>query len=254
MSALDVQVGGDHYKKLKIQPVEYMHANGIPFIEGCIIKYASRWRDKGGIADLEKIKHFAQLLIDLETKEQAEKAGWTQDAIEAAAFTGAELHAAGLGPRDAFGNPLPCNNPVRGFHSDPIIQEMANSSSLRIRDLAAIKLARLQDEVNQPMVGEQFDDFGAPLPLEPAASIDDDSARMQAIGQNGNTGEHYDEVEWLEWANWKVGDSEGVFFCEKEPDWDNALSIWSGRKCGDLLAVSNEPSAVFKQARPTKEA
>lgn len=70
MSALDTQVGGDHYKKLKIQPVEYMHANGIPFIEGCIIKYASRWRDKGGIADLEKIKHFAQLLIDLELKSQ----------------------------------------------------------------------------------------------------------------------------------------------------------------------------------------
>lgn len=69
MSALDTQVGGDHYKKLKIQPVEYMHANGIPFIEGCIIKYASRWRDKGGIADLEKIKHFAQLLIDLELQE-----------------------------------------------------------------------------------------------------------------------------------------------------------------------------------------
>ncbi len=70
MSALDTQVGGDHYKKLKIQPVEYMHANGIPFIEGCIIKYASRWRDKGGIADLEKIKHFAQLLIDLELNGQ----------------------------------------------------------------------------------------------------------------------------------------------------------------------------------------
>lgn len=68
MSALDVQVGGDHYKKLKIQPVEYIHANGIPFIEGCIIKYASRWRDKGGIKDLEKIKHFADLLIDLETR------------------------------------------------------------------------------------------------------------------------------------------------------------------------------------------
>lgn len=70
MKALDVQIGGDHYKKLKIQPVEYMHANGIPFIEGCIIKYASRWRDKGGIADLEKIKHFAQLLIDLEISDK----------------------------------------------------------------------------------------------------------------------------------------------------------------------------------------
>jgi len=67
-SALDVQVAGDHYKKFKIQPVEYIHANNIPFIEGCIIKYASRWRDKGGTKDLEKIKHFAELLIELENK------------------------------------------------------------------------------------------------------------------------------------------------------------------------------------------
>lgn len=63
---LSVQVGGDHYRKLKIQPVEYIHANGIPFIEGCIIKYATRWRDKGGTKDLEKIKHFVDLLLNLE--------------------------------------------------------------------------------------------------------------------------------------------------------------------------------------------
>lgn len=68
MSALDVQVGGDHYNKLNIQPVYYIHANNIPFIEGCIIKYATRWRDKGGIKDLEKIKHFVDLLIELEER------------------------------------------------------------------------------------------------------------------------------------------------------------------------------------------
>jgi hypothetical protein len=67
-SALNKQVAGDHYKKMKIQPVEFIHANNIPFIEGCIIKYAARWRDKGGIKDIEKIIHFAQLLIELETK------------------------------------------------------------------------------------------------------------------------------------------------------------------------------------------
>ena len=66
MSALNIQVGGGHYKDLAIQPVEYIHANSIPFIEGCIIKYATRWRSKGGIKDLEKIKHFAELLIELE--------------------------------------------------------------------------------------------------------------------------------------------------------------------------------------------
>jgi hypothetical protein len=68
MSAFETQVAGSHYKDLKIQPVEYIHANNIPFIEGSIIKYATRWRDKGGIKDLEKIKHFVDLLIELENK------------------------------------------------------------------------------------------------------------------------------------------------------------------------------------------
>lgn len=67
-SALTVQVGGDHYKKFRIQPTEFIHANGIPFIEGCIIKYAARWRDKGGVADLQKIKHYVDLLIELDAK------------------------------------------------------------------------------------------------------------------------------------------------------------------------------------------
>jgi hypothetical protein len=69
-SPLQVQVGGDHYKKYKIQPVEYVHANSIPFIEGSIIKYVTRWRDKNGVKDLEKAKHFIDLLIDLESKNE----------------------------------------------------------------------------------------------------------------------------------------------------------------------------------------
>lgn len=66
--ALNQQVAGTHYKDLKIQPVEYCHANGIPFIEGNVIKYVTRWRDKGGIEDLRKARHFIDLLIELETK------------------------------------------------------------------------------------------------------------------------------------------------------------------------------------------
>jgi Protein of unknwon function (DUF3310). len=73
--ALDVQVGGGHYKKRKIQPVEYIHANDLGFLEGCIIKRITRWRDKDGFADLEKIKHEVDLLIQLETSKQAEKKG-----------------------------------------------------------------------------------------------------------------------------------------------------------------------------------
>jgi hypothetical protein len=65
-SALAVQVGGGHYKGMKIQPVEYIHANAIPFIEGSVIKYVSQWRSKGGIEDVKKARHFLDLLIQLE--------------------------------------------------------------------------------------------------------------------------------------------------------------------------------------------
>lgn len=69
MSALDVQEGGTHYKTLAIQPIEYIHANGIPFAEGSVIKYVTRWRSKNGIADLKKARHFLDLLIELEEKQ-----------------------------------------------------------------------------------------------------------------------------------------------------------------------------------------
>ena len=67
-NALGKQVDGGHYKDLKIQPIEYIHANNIPFAEGNIIKYVTRWRAKGGIKDLEKAKHFIELLIELEAR------------------------------------------------------------------------------------------------------------------------------------------------------------------------------------------
>ena len=65
-SALDVQVGGSHYRSSAIQPITYIHANKLSFIEGSIVKYITRWRDKGGVQDLEKIKHYVDLLIELE--------------------------------------------------------------------------------------------------------------------------------------------------------------------------------------------
>jgi len=73
MSALDTQVAGGHYKSLNIQPIEYIHANGIPFAEGSVIKYVTRWRDKGGLADLEKAKHFLELLIELEQRARGQE-------------------------------------------------------------------------------------------------------------------------------------------------------------------------------------
>ena len=63
---LDKQVGGDHYKDLAIQPVEYIFKNNLGYFEGCVIKYVTRWKNKGGVQDLEKAKHFLELLIELQ--------------------------------------------------------------------------------------------------------------------------------------------------------------------------------------------
>ena len=66
--ALDYQIAGDHYRKFVIQPVEFCYHNNIPYLEATAIKYLCRWRDKGGLQDLEKAKHFIDLLIDFETE------------------------------------------------------------------------------------------------------------------------------------------------------------------------------------------
>lgn len=66
MSALDEQAGGRHYLELPIQPVEFIHKNEIPYIEGNVIKYVTRWREKGGLQDLHKAKHYINLLIEME--------------------------------------------------------------------------------------------------------------------------------------------------------------------------------------------
>jgi len=65
---MKIQIGGDHYMKLKIQPVEFIYKNGISYIEGNIIKYVVRWRDKGGIDDLRKARHYLDMLIEMESK------------------------------------------------------------------------------------------------------------------------------------------------------------------------------------------
>jgi hypothetical protein len=64
MNQNDRQVGGDHYKKLEIQTWDYIIANNIGYMEGNIIKYVSRWKEKGGEKDLLKAKHYLDKLIE----------------------------------------------------------------------------------------------------------------------------------------------------------------------------------------------
>lgn len=70
--ALDVQVGGGHYKDMPIQPVEFCQRNRLGFCESSAIKYLCRHGSKNGLEDLKKARHFIDLLIQLEHGEKSE--------------------------------------------------------------------------------------------------------------------------------------------------------------------------------------
>jgi hypothetical protein len=73
MSVLENQVGGDHYRNKAIQPIQYIMANKLPFCEGNIVKYITRWREKGGVEDIRKIKEYCDFLIKEEMDGQDEE-------------------------------------------------------------------------------------------------------------------------------------------------------------------------------------
>ncbi len=60
------QVGGGHYQKQKIQHWDYVAANDLDYFQGQVTKYVSRWKNKNGIQDLEKARHFLDKYIELE--------------------------------------------------------------------------------------------------------------------------------------------------------------------------------------------
>lgn len=66
MSALDTQEGGDHYNGMAIQPVEFIHRNAIGFLEGNVLKYIVRHRNKNGAQDVRKAIHYCRIILELE--------------------------------------------------------------------------------------------------------------------------------------------------------------------------------------------
>lgn len=70
MSALDIQIGGEHYRKMKIQPIEFIHANELDFLQGNVVKYITRHKNKNGAADVRKALHYCQLILELQYKEE----------------------------------------------------------------------------------------------------------------------------------------------------------------------------------------
>lgn len=64
--ALNDQVGGDHYKNMNPQPMEFILGNDLHYTEGRVVEYMARWRVKGGVLDLQKARHMLDILIEHE--------------------------------------------------------------------------------------------------------------------------------------------------------------------------------------------
>lgn len=62
---LETQVGGSHYKDCAIQPVEYITANKLKFLEGCVVKRVTRHDHPTGKGrqDIEKAIHELELIL-----------------------------------------------------------------------------------------------------------------------------------------------------------------------------------------------
>jgi hypothetical protein len=68
MSANDIQIAGNHYKNRTLQPWDVVSAWGMGFFDGNALKYLARWREKGGVDDLRKARHYIDKLIEIETE------------------------------------------------------------------------------------------------------------------------------------------------------------------------------------------
>lgn len=68
-SAKSYQIAGSHYRNYKIQPVEYIVANGLSFLAGNVIKYVTRYKEKNGAEDIRKAIHYLNLILEFEYKE-----------------------------------------------------------------------------------------------------------------------------------------------------------------------------------------
>jgi len=76
---MDRQEGGSHYINYKIQPTEYIMANDLSFCQGNVVKYITRYKDKNGVEDLHKAKHYIEMLIAEYDKFEREERKYEED-------------------------------------------------------------------------------------------------------------------------------------------------------------------------------
>ncbi len=325
---LDVQIGGDHYKSMAIQPMEYSMANKLDSFQHTIIKYVTRFRGKGGIQDLEKAKHCIDLLIHFERQVTALPTAFGQQNMidpedveiseKQACSVSADEHADMLARFDKRRAELllrgSCESNVtvlpdgsafgvmsfplsRGhwLYADRAYEDGADqpkelpapilNHGSRDTVVAAARYAVRgatncgkepdfdPDALVQNVVYALCGPYGRvePIPVEPAdvdiaSEIDDDSERMQAIGQNGNGGEHYETVGtpvWRDapsWAQWLAQDSGGRWYWFEFPiyadsddeEWYEQEGFNGGIEIAGESEERNENWSKTMQARPIK--
>lgn len=62
----DTMIGGNHYKKLRIEPWDVIESNNMGFFDGNALKYIMRYKEKNGVEDLKKARHYIDKLIEIE--------------------------------------------------------------------------------------------------------------------------------------------------------------------------------------------
>lgn len=140
--ALGQQVAGNHYRNMKIQPMEFSMANGWDACAHTALKYLSRYPNKGGVEDLRKAEHTVRL-------------------------------------RQELGGVLP-------YRASLITaQEYCAANDLNLQQTAMIAL--LERIVNHCLTTTSAE----LLRLIRHVIEDLEDERINAIGQNGNGGEHY---------------------------------------------------------------
>ena len=82
MNANDKQVGGQHYSAKAVQPWDYITSNNLGYLEGNVVKYVSRWKEKNGVEDLLKAKHYLEKLIELQQPAPTSEADTLREEIE----------------------------------------------------------------------------------------------------------------------------------------------------------------------------
>lgn len=160
-NALKEQVGGSHYKDSPIQPVEYSHANKLGFIEGSVVKYVSRHRQKNGRQDIEKAIHLLKILLDLEYPNEVSQSSTTD-------YLGVKevpIETKGNGLLDGVSKPMSIcelrriiNNPNKGdgleLHINHLWEERNYDSIFKITGLSYPLINDLVEERSQDKVSQ----------------------------------------------------------------------------------------------------